>query len=234
MVNNSATARLPGIVGQEGSRIIKMDFREGETGIEKILSQKYSIQVSKQTLPVGDYIIEEQIAVERKTTLDFAQSIVDGRLFKQAARLKRFFDSSLLIVEGNNLYDPGLDIHSHCIRGALVSVSLSWQIPILFSKDIEDTAFFIWLISGQEVKAKQELFCRPGRRPKRPRKQQLYILQGLPQIGPKLAGELLDSFGSVEKVITASSEELQKVRGLGKAKVEKVRNAVREERARYG
>jgi len=40
-------------------------------------------------LPVGDFLVEERFAVERKTLADFARSVVDSRLFKQAARWSR-------------------------------------------------------------------------------------------------------------------------------------------------
>lgn len=116
---------------------IKMDFREDASQIEKILSCKYGVNVLKARLPVGDYIIDRGIVVERKTTLDFVLSIIDGRLFKQAARMRRFFNEVFLIIEGKDLYNLSVDIHPHAIKGALISISVSWQIPILFSNDIE-------------------------------------------------------------------------------------------------
>ena len=56
---------------------------------------------------------------------------------------------------------------------------------------------------------------RRGRRPKRRRKLQLYVLQGLPGIGPEKAGRLLERFGSVEGVMAASEQDLQLVPGIG-------------------
>jgi len=212
---------------------IKMDFREQACDIEKILSDQYNIKVLKEMLPVGDYIVNDEIVIERKTTSDFAQSIVDGRLFKQVAQMKKFFDSVLIIIEGYKIYEPKIDIHPNAIKGALVSLTVRWRVPLLFSKNNEETASLLYLI-GKQTLTKNEISYRPGRRPKKQRKHQLYILQGLPQVGPKLAGKLLDYFGSVEKVITASEEELQKIAGLGKIKAQKIRNVVKEERAKYG
>ncbi|MDI6751929.1 MAG: helix-hairpin-helix domain-containing protein [bacterium] len=67
---------------------------------------------------------------------------------------------------------------------------------------------------------------RPGRRPKRWTARQIYILQGLPGIGPKLATNLLDHFGSIEKIFTAPCEELIKVSGMGRKKAEGIRKIV--------
>jgi ERCC4-type nuclease len=67
---------------------------------------------------------------------------------------------------------------------------------------------------------------RHGYRPKNKRKRQLFILQGLPGIGPEMAGRLLDNFGSVEAAISAGSSELQSVDGIGKRVAERIKWAV--------
>ena len=45
---------------------------------------------------------------------------------------------------------------------------------------------------------------------------------------------MLDAFGSIEKIITASKEKLQSVDGIGKNTAEKIRWIVSEKIARYG
>lgn len=210
---------------------ITTDHREHTSNIPQLLAQEYAISVTTQNLKVGDYIINDEIVIERKTTQDFAQSIIDGRLFRQAENMKKRFDYSAFIIEGNNLYNTSIDIHSHAIKGAIVSLGLIWQIPVFFANNNKDTALLLWLIANQNLQAHTELSYRPGRRPKRFRKKQLYILQGLPQVGQKLAVQLLDQFGSVEKVISASEEELMQIRGLGKIKSKKIRKTVSQEKS---
>lgn len=156
---------------------ITMDYREDISGIKKILAQEYGVIVTTRQLDVGDYIINDEIAVERKTTLDFIQSLIDGRLFKQAQQMKQSFESCALIVEGQNLYDGHIDIHPHAIKGALISIAFAWRIPVLFSNNTQDSALLLWLLGTQNIKMCSELSLRPGRRPKRIRKRQLYILQ---------------------------------------------------------
>ena len=70
------------------------DMRENASGIPAILANEYGIKVVPACLKTGDYIINEEIAVERKTAVDFAQSIMDGRLFKQAAAIDHAFLNS--------------------------------------------------------------------------------------------------------------------------------------------
>ncbi|MBI1883217.1 MAG: multidrug MFS transporter [Chlamydiae bacterium] len=205
---------------------IKMDFRENDAGIGDILTKKYDVTLTTEPLKTGDYIVNGEIVVERKTTLDFVQSIIDGRLFKQMARMKQFFDCAAVIIEGKDLYSTSVNIHPHAVKGGVISVALAWQVPVLFSDDKEDTALLLWLLGSQNEMMSHELSYRPGGRPKRILKKQLYILQGLPQVGPVLSNQLLTHFGTVEKVITASEEELMQVPRLGKVKAKTIRELV--------
>lgn len=210
----------------EPSCPIKMDYRERDSGIGEILKEKYQFDVTIESLKTGDYILQDEIVIERKTSLDFIRSILDGRLFKQAWQMKQMFDDTAIVVEGKDLYQTSVGIHPHAVKGALTSILLEWQMPVLFSEDAEDTALFLWLLSTQRVKRANELSLRPGRRPKRVRKRQLYLLQGLPHVGPWLASHLLSHFGSVEKVMTASEEDLRQIPRLGKVKAKKIREIV--------
>ena len=56
--------------------------------------------------------------------------------------------------------------------------------------------------------------------------QQLFIIESLPNIGPVNAKNLLQHFGSVEKVINASESELQEVEGIGKKTAKNIRKVV--------
>ena len=56
---------------------------------------------------------------------------------------------------------------------------------------------------------------RHGYQPKGKRKRQLYILQGLPGIGPVRADKLLKAFGSIKAVFSASQLELSRVPCIG-------------------
>ncbi|WP_258955916.1 helix-hairpin-helix domain-containing protein [Shewanella woodyi] len=63
-----------------------------------------------------------------------------------------------------------------------------------------------------------------GRKPKRQKNRQLFILQSLPQVGPKLAKRLLSHFDSIEAIFTAPAEELIKVEGIGPEKARTIRS----------
>jgi len=61
--------------------------------------------------------------------------------------------------------------------------------------------------------------------------RQLFILQGLPGIGPERAGRLLAHFGSVANFTKASAEELAAIDGIGESTAAKIRWVVEEKPA---
>src|SRR5262245_17110663 len=63
-------------------------------------------------------------------------------------------------------------------------------------------------------------------KPKRVASRKLYVLQGLPGVGPALANRLLLQFGSVEGVVTADETMLTQVRGIGPQKARRIRRLV--------
>lgn len=205
---------------------IEIDYRERDSKIIEILRAKKNITVEEKKLFIGDYLINKHIAVERKTTRDFVISIIDGRLFSQASRLKRYAEVQLMIIEGTDLFYTGYEIDPQAIKGAIVSLSVSWQIPLIFSKSPDGTAEILVMAGIQDVKYRDEILKRAGRRPRRLLTRKLFLLQGLPGIGPKIAKRMLEHFGSVEKVIAASEHEISCVEGIGRKKASQIREIV--------
>ena len=205
---------------------IEIDYRERDSKIIEILRAKKNITVEEKKLFIGDYLINKRIAVERKTTRDFVISIIDGRLFSQASRLKRYAEVQLMVIEGTDLFYTGYEIDPQAIKGAIVSLSVSWQIPLIFSKSPDGTAEILVMAGIQDVKYRDEILKRAGRRPRRLLTRKLFLLQGLPGIGPKIAKRMLEHFGSVEKVIAASEHEISCVEGIGRKKASHIREIV--------
>ena len=59
--------------------------------------------------------------------------------------------------------------------------------------------------------------------------KKLYLLQGLPGIGPERAKQLLEQFGSVKNIFIASEEELAKRPHIGKIAAQKIINIIQRE-----
>jgi ERCC4-type nuclease len=69
---------------------------------------------------------------------------------------------------------------------------------------------------ADQVRGPQERTLRRfDRKPKRLASKRLFLLQGLPGVGPSLAHRLLCHFGSIEHILTADAVALARVRGIG-------------------
>ena len=93
---------------------------------------------------------------------------------------------------------------------------------MLLARDPEDSLAILRFLAGQ-LRSSNGGLRRYDRKPKRLASRKLYMLQGLPGVGPALAHRLLLEFGSVERVVTADEEELMRVRGVGRQKAARIR-----------
>lgn len=206
---------------------IKVDYREKVSGLVDLLKTE-DVYIEVKKVPYGDYIINDSITIERKTAKDFLVSIIDGRLFNQLSNLKKHCPNPILLIEGNP-YKTELNFDPMAIKGALLSAQAVWYIPVIFSRSKEDTRNIFLMISRQDETYMDVVPLRGGYRPKRLKSKQLYLLQGLPQIGPLLAKRLIEHFRSVSNVMNASIEELTEIDGIGRVSAEKIREVLDEE-----
>jgi Fanconi anemia group M protein len=197
-----------------GKLKITVDDRERKSGIPEVLGKRYGIVLDFKRLGTGDYIIDNKICIERKKSIDFIQSIIDGRLFSQMIRIRKYFKQFFLVIEGDICNTP-ININKNAVKGAVINLQLVWRVPIIFSKNIRDTALHIWLIGSQHITVKEDMPMRRGKKPKGLKKRKMFILEGLPGVGAKTASALLKYFGSIEKIICANEEELMNVNGIG-------------------
>jgi ERCC4-type nuclease len=193
---------------------IVADDREAASPVIANLRGMEGVEVEVQRLKLGDYAISDWL-FERKALPDFAESIKDGRLFSQANRLLGSGASVAFILEGKAGALAASRMRREALQGALISLSLVLQIPILRARDAVETAHLLSYAGRQFQRRRADWIGRRTRRPKRRRKLQLYFLEGLPGIGPQKAERLLAQFGGLEPVILASEEELQRVPGIG-------------------
>lgn len=169
--------------------------------------------------------MSEEVGIERKSANDFIQSIIDGRLFDQVERLKRAYEKPVIIIEGE-LYGIR-NVHPNAIRGAIAAVTLDWGVPILFSSGPEETAQFIYLMAKREQEErKKEVRLRSEKKALTLAERQRLIVEGLPNVSATLAKRLLKHFGNVERVFTATEEELKEVEGIGPKKAREIRRVI--------
>ncbi len=216
---------------------IRVDDREQRGKLLSILQQAPNAEVTIERLSVGDYEVDGQLIIERKTLLDLAASLKEGRLFAQLYRLLQAEIPCALLLEGSSDDLARSGMRREAIQGALVQITLFMQIPVLRALDATESASLLLMIARHlhTLSARKPVGPKRYRasRITRKEKQQLYLLQGLPGIGLTRARLLLEKFGSVEEVLTASERELQQVAGIGSSTAKKIRWAVEEPRGGY-
>ena len=221
------------MVNPENKISIVADDRERQSKIPDIMSAYDNIDLTIERLTLGDYLINNHILAERKTLKDLASSIIDGRIFKQAAMLASSKFNPILILEGTSKDVKGCHVSRQGIQGVLIYVNVVLGIPILRSISPYETVQLMIYTANQLIKINNGLIKRHGYYPKRKLKRQMLILQGLPGIGKKRAKMLIDRFETIKAVVNASEEELVSLEGIGKVTAAEISNTVNENISNY-
>ena len=208
---------------EEAAGKIFVDPREREMG--KLLESQ-GLEVTLKNLEVGDYIVSDRIAIERKTADDFVASIIDPErnLFRQISDLSRAYERPVLILEGRDLYTRQISPNS--IRGALAAIAVDYGIPIIPTESREETAAVIAMLVARERKEGREPKLHGHKTARTLKEQQEYLVSAIPSVGPAVARNLLKHFGTIEKITTASEEELLQVDLVGPKIAERIRELI--------
>ncbi len=195
------------------------DEREKPSGVPEELEQM-GVMVDYRVLDIADYVIGEY-AIERKSARDFVSSLFSGRLFDQAYRLGEAYQIIILIVEGDLEGEMQRLRNPRSLWGALISAVLDFRLLCFFTRDQHQTAeFIVTLGKGGRYKGKSGGPPLVVRKPKGGdvRRLQLSIVGSLPSIGPRMAEQLLSTYGSVRKVFSASVTEMAIGAGIGRSR----------------
>lgn len=189
--------------------LIIADIHEKNSLVLSELHSTTSARLEIKSLKIADYIIGDT-AIERKTTSDFISSMINKRLIQQLNQMKKY-KKQILIIEGDfsSLLSEKENLQS-AIRGFIISIIQNYQIPIIFTKDYEDTSKYLITLAKQQLKPKTQ-YTLHSRIPKTEKEQKKYILESFPNIGPVKAEKLLKEFKNLNSIFNASEEDLKKV-----------------------
>jgi len=202
---------------------IVIDQREDEL-FEELL-EGMGADIERRVIEVGDFLCSERLVVERKTRADFEQSIMDGRLFTQLQNMIANFERVVVVVEGVSDEER---LTRNAILGAYAAIIADFGASLMFTRDKEATAELVYSFAKHEQLAKKitmRVFAK--RKTLTPNDTMRSIVEMLPLIGPKSAKKLLEHFGTVEKVMSASEQELSEVEGIGPKRAKLIRAILR-------
>lgn len=156
-----------------------------------------------RTLDLGDYLVSDSIAIERKRGDDLASSLCDARFFTQLTRLATHYSCPILLLENfermfsRHIYDASL-------YGALLYTCTKLGIRCLPSRDSDHTAQILTSLV-------EHYQTSPSHSPKMVSiaedrvsvAAQRYFLEGLLDVSEKRSAQLLETFGTPFAVLHA-------------------------------
>jgi ERCC4-type nuclease len=208
---------------------LRVDEREPQQIVDQ-LRRCPMANVVITSLEVGDYIIEandKTIVVERKTLVDFQQSVQHGRMFDQAQRIGQLGEAvwGVVVLEGETLGGAGITMLPQSVTGAITCLGLIQGCMVLQTLDFLHTSYALIKLAhhctglGYALPVHRE-------KPTALLDARTYVLQALPGVSAELATRLLDHLGSVERVMTATRAALLAVPGVGPKTADRIRAVV--------
>lgn len=216
--------QLQKILKLKGKTVVVSDYREREV-IEAL--KAFGAHVNKTSLAVGDFVCSDRLVVERKDHSDFVGSIIDGRIFEQAQRMKDEFEKQVFIIEGNS----NRDISVNALKAAVATLATNFGASLIYTKNTRDTALTVfWLAKKEQQEHERGVGIKVGKKSKDENRLQEQIVCGLPGVSTTICKRLLERFETVEGVFTATEEELKEVQGIGKKLAKRIRRILEKER----
>ncbi|HUU44458.1 MAG TPA: ERCC4 domain-containing protein [Acidobacteriota bacterium] len=190
------------------------------------------VEVTASNLLAGDLRITDNCAVMHISAEEFDRWILAKEFFRRIAEFKRAVEEPVVIVEGKRP-SGGRAPSPDSVRGALAFVAVHNRVPVLFTATPKETADFVFAMANQVQNGMGERIgstvtgdesC-PGGNGKgkveslRPCEE---IMQLVPDVGLSTARAMLERFGSLREIFSASAKELAKVDGLGPKRAKKI------------
>ena len=212
----TSQASIITFTGQDQDRSgpeVVVDDRETSSRVVEVL-ERLGIRLILRRLELADYSIGDRVIIERKTTRDLMDTLVDRDLLSQVRALASAAARPVLIVEGGDIYTQR-DIHPNAVRGVLAAIAIDLGVSVFFTKDAEETAQLIAVIARREEGGHGEPRLAMRKSYSSRKDAQERVIASLPTIGLKHARLLLEHFGSIVGIAEAEEEALIRVPGIG-------------------
>ncbi|ABP94260.1 MULTISPECIES: 3'-flap repair endonuclease Xpf [Metallosphaera] len=192
---------------------IYADTREKQSGIPDLLRDLGAL-VFLQQLSVGDYIVADGVAVERKNVFDLMNSVFDKRFFDQLERLREVYSKVFILVEGNLEGAKTITTKWKIFNSALITATVDYDVGVLYSLDKRESAEVLVTLARRYQERGVER--KPISLHDKPKfesldEMQLYLVQSLPNVGGKIALRLLTEFSTVRNICNSSIADLERV-----------------------
>ncbi len=214
--------------GSDDGVAVVTDHREFNSEVVRELSRR-DVVVTPEQLEVGDFVLSDRLAVERKEVTDYAESLMDGRLFPQVKALRDAYSAPVLILEGGDLGGHHR-IEPNALYGSLASIVGDFRVPVLHTRDARETAELLAALARREQREEgRAVALRSGEGAMSAPERLRFVVEGLPGVSAVLATRLLEHFGTVANLAQASEEDLREVEGVGQKKAASIHETLHRE-----
>jgi len=227
----TGTVAAAGVDGDDETVELVVDQREMDSSIARDLSRREGLTTRLETLEVGDYVLSDRVVVERKTVSDFLDTLTGGdrSMFEQVGDAASHYARPVVVLEGADLYGQR-NVHPKAIHGALASLAVDFGASVLRTGDEDETADLLETVARREQEtADREVSIHGEKQSKTLAEQQVYTVASIAEVGPVIGRSLLEHFGTVEAVMTAETEALMAVEGIGEVTADRIRRVVSSE-----
>lgn len=212
------------------SAIILIDTREPDTLKEMVKAAALAkgIETMESQLPSGDYVLvfsDYTIGIERKEVGDLLNTIRDNRFMSQLAGLMGNYNTPYLLIEGV--------LHEHAQTGNLIvsGRETNWKAQAIHSilSSVQEQGIRLSLSSSLATTCKRLMglygfYSNPDHHDLTMDRLNVFhtsisppmaMLMAIPGIGFEKAKSLLETFGSLDSISTATEASLTQARGVG-------------------
>jgi Fanconi anemia group M protein len=161
--------------------------------------------VEMARLECGDYLLSASLGVERKSSRDFVDSLLSGRLFDQLERLSAS-ECAALLIEGD-AWSGDRRLKTPMLGRLYDWISFHPNVNVLYSPNEKWTARLLVDLAHREQTTRSAASPQAGSSPVSARTPRDVVL-ALPGVGPANADRLLDRFGTIQGIVSATESQL--------------------------
>ena len=179
------------------------------------------IPVEEDEGDVDRYVISKRLVIERRTGGGFLMGIMEKTLFTSAIYMREHYRIPVLVVEGSIDYERR-GFSPQAVRGALSSMLLLYGVNVLSTPVVDETVQLVAMMARQEQIGIPDISLIPKRKATSLPDMQRRVVEMLPGCGMVMARELLQHFGSIERLVSATEDDLRELRGIGAKKAKEI------------
>ena len=209
------------------TRKIVVDAREFGSQLPCVL-YSMGMTIIPVVIEVGDYVLSPKIVVERKTIPDLISSLASGRLYSQAARMCKTYDTAILLIEfcADKTFilrqenEIGNEIDSRSLTSKLTLLLLhNPSLRLLWSRSLRHTASLFWELKNNQTEPSPDMAMSVSSSPENGRDCQdlrhettnydaFAMLRSLPGVSEAGIRNILSNYRSLADVAKCSQETL--------------------------